>query len=53
MKIEVLRPVDYRIAPAVIQAFPVGFHDVPKATADALIASGAAIPANSKPSKED
>lgn len=53
MKITVLRAVDYRVRPACVQAFKPGDVDVPRPTAEALIAQGAAIPAKTKPAKED
>ena len=44
MKIRVLRPVDYRVKPAVIQVFRPGIFNVPRKTAQALIDAGAAEP---------
>lgn len=44
MKIQIIKPHDYRVRPAVIQAFRPGVVNVPKTTAQALIAAGAALP---------
>ena len=45
MKIRIIKDVDHRVKPAVIQAFRAGGeHNLPKATAEALIASGSATP---------
>lgn len=46
MRIEITRDADHRVAPAVVQAFKAGsVVNVPKDTAEALIAQGAAKPA--------
>lgn len=53
MKIRVLRNYDHRLKPAVIQAFRAGtVVNVPRDTAEALIAAGAAQ-ALSKPKQKD
>lgn len=45
MKIRILRSHDHRLKPAVIQAFRAGQTvNVPKKTADALVAAGSAEP---------
>ena len=45
MKIRIIKDVDHRVKPAVIQAFRAGGeHNLPKATAEALISSGSATP---------
>ena len=46
---KIIKNVDHRIKPAVIQAFRAGGeHNLPKATAEALIASGSATPVQSE-----
>lgn len=43
MKIEILKDHDHRISPGLVQAFKAGsVVDVPRATAQALIAAGSA-----------
>lgn len=45
MKLKITKNMDYRVSPAVIQAFRAGTDvEVPKKTADALIKAGAATP---------
>lgn len=45
MKVRIIKDCDYRVLPAVIQAFRAGSElNLPKATADALIARGSATP---------
>lgn len=46
MKVKILRDCDHRVQPAVIQAFRANtIEDLPKTTAEALIAAGHATPA--------
>lgn len=53
MKVKILRDIDHRLNPAVIQAFRAGSTvNVPRNTAEALIAAGAAQPL-SKPKQKD
>ena len=45
MWVKITKDVDHRVRPVVIQAFRAGGeHNLPKATAEALIASGSATP---------
>lgn len=47
MKVKILRDCDHRVQPAVIQAFKAGaVLDLPKTTAEGLIAAGNATPAH-------
>jgi len=49
MKVQILRDADYRLAPSRVQAFRAGsVVNIPRATAQALIASGAAKPVKSQ-----
>lgn len=53
MKIKILRDYDHRLKPTAIQAFRAGSTvNVPRNTAEALIAAGAAQPL-SKPKQKD
>ena len=53
MKLRILRDYDHRLKPTVIQAFRAGSDvSVPRNTAEALIAAGAAQPL-SKPKQKD
>lgn len=54
MRVNVLRDYDYRHRPAVIQAFRAGTTpNIPKETADELIALGVAELADTPKAKED
>ncbi len=45
MRVRIIKDDDHRLKPAVIQAFRAGGeHNLPKATAEALIARGSATP---------